>query len=162
MGYWRLGKNALEQMSTFSLTPGENEALEKFLTELFSYMFNPRNRNKFKDNLSGGERETLREMQGWNRGPDNPRVNRVQDKGSRFAIDWKSRYKSKTLENLTDETTFRETDGDPNELISRKVEGWIERWKGQEVSVDDECLWIKAHNPKPATLYANIKTHKPD
>ena len=63
---------------------------------------------------------------------------------------------------LTDETTFRETDRDPNELISRKVEGWIERWKGQEVLADDECLWIKAHNPKPATLYANIKTHKPD
>ena len=72
------------------------------------------------------------------------------------------RYRSKTLEYLPDETTFRETDGDPNELISRKVEGWIERWKGQEVLEDDECLWIKAHNPKPATLYANIKTHKPD
>ena len=45
-----------EQMSTFSPTPGENEALEKFLTELFSCLFNPRNRNKFKDNLSRGER----------------------------------------------------------------------------------------------------------
>ena len=31
------------------------------------------------------------------------------------------------LEYLADETTFRETDGDPNDLISRKVEGWIER-----------------------------------
>ena len=150
----------LEQMSTFTPTPGENEALEKFLTELSSNLFNPGNKNKFKDNLSKGEREALREMQGWNRNPDSPRVIRVQDKGSRFVIDWKRRYKSKTLEYLTDETTFRETDGDPNQLISRKVEGWIDRWKGQKVLADDECLWIKTHNPKPATLYANIKTHK--
>ena len=56
-----------EQMSTFSPTPGENEALEKFLTKLFTCLFNPRNRNKFKDNLSRCEREPLREMQGWNR-----------------------------------------------------------------------------------------------
>ena len=107
-------------MSTFSPTPGENEALEKFLTELFSCLFNPRNRNKFKDNLSRGEREALREMQGWNRDPDNPRVIRVQDKGSRFVIDWKRRYRSKTLEYLTDETTFRETDGDPMNLFQGK------------------------------------------
>ena len=37
-----------EQMSTFSPTPGENEALEKFLTELSSYLFNPRNRNNLR------------------------------------------------------------------------------------------------------------------
>ena len=101
-------------------------------------------------------------MQGWNRDPDNLRVIRVQDKGSRFVIDSKRRYRSKTLEYLTDETMFRGTDGDPNELISRKVEGWIERWIGLEVIEDDECLWIKTHNRKPATMYANIKAHKPD
>ena len=56
-------------------------------------------------------------------------------------------YKSKKLEYLADETTFRETDGDPNELISRKVEGWIDRRKGEEVLVNEECLWIKVHNP---------------
>ena len=31
------------------------------------------------------------------------------------------------------------------------------RWKGEEVLSEDECLWIKAHNPKSATVYANIK-----
>ena len=83
-------------MNSFSPTPGENAVLERFLTELFAYLFNPKNRNKFKDNLSRGEREALKEMQKWNRDPENPRVIRVQDKGSRFVIDWKSRYKSKT------------------------------------------------------------------
>ena len=91
-------------------------------------------------------------MQGWNRDPDNLRVIRVQDKGSRFVIDWTNRYKSKSLEYLTDETTFRETDGNPNQFISQKVERWIDRWKDEEVLADDECLRIKAHNPKPATL----------
>ena len=76
-----------EQMNSFSPTPGENAVLERFLTELFAYLFNPKNRNKFKDNLSRGEREALKEMQKWNRDPENPRVIRVQDKGSRFVID---------------------------------------------------------------------------
>ena len=44
-----------EQMSSFSPTPGENAVLERFLTELFAYLFNPKNRNKFKDNLSRGK-----------------------------------------------------------------------------------------------------------
>ena len=137
-------------MSSFSPVPGENAVLERFLTELFAYLFNPKNRNKFKDNLSRGEREALKEMQKWNRDPENPRVIRVQDKGSRFVIEWKSRYKSKTLEYLQDENTFRETDGDPNELISEQVARWADRWKGEEVLSEDECLWIKAHNPKPS------------
>ena len=45
-----------EQMSSFSPTPGENAVLERFLTELFAYLFNPKNRNKFKDNLNRGKR----------------------------------------------------------------------------------------------------------
>ena len=83
----------------------------------------------------------------WIKVPDNPRVIRVNHKGSRFVIDWKSTYKSKTLEYLQDETTFRETDGDQNELISEQVARWADRWKGEEVLSEDECLWIKAHNP---------------
>ena len=31
-----------EQMSSFSPTPGENAVLERFLTELFAYLFNPK------------------------------------------------------------------------------------------------------------------------
>ena len=39
-------------MGTFSPTPGENEALEKFISELTSYLLNLQNRNEFKDDLS--------------------------------------------------------------------------------------------------------------
>ena len=35
-------------------------------------------------------------------------------------------------------------------------------WKGKEVLSEDECVWKKAHHPKPATVYANFKTGKPD
>ena len=84
-----------EQMSSFPPTPRENAVLERFLIELFAYLFNPKNRNKFKDNLRRREREALKEMQRWNRDPENPRVIMVQDKGSRFVIDWKSRYSLK-------------------------------------------------------------------
>ena len=59
-------------MSTFSPTPGENEALEKFISKLTSYLLNPQNRSEFKDNLSRAGKEALKEMQTWNKDPDNP------------------------------------------------------------------------------------------
>ena len=66
-------------------------------------------------------------MQTWNKEPHNPRVIRVQDKCSRFVVDWKSRYKSKTIEYLQDEATFRHNEEDPNRLISEKVAGKMAR-----------------------------------
>ena len=69
-------------------------------------------------------------MQTWNKDPDNPRVITVQDKRSRFVVDWKSRYKSKTMEYLQGETTFRQTEEDPNKLVSEKLERWLENGKG--------------------------------
>ena len=51
-----LDKMPWEQMSTFSPTPGKNEALQKIISELTSYLLNPQNRNEFKDNLSMAER----------------------------------------------------------------------------------------------------------
>ena len=64
------------------------------------------------------------------------------------------------MEYLQDETTFKQTEEDPNKLISEKVERWLEKWQGDEGLSGEACEWMKAHNPKPATLYANIETHK--
>ena len=36
------------------------------------------------------------------------------------------------MEYLQDETTFRQTEEDPNKLISEKVEWWMEKWQGGE------------------------------
>ena len=95
--------------------------MEKFLTELQIYLFNPENGNKFKDNLSADEREALKDLQKWNKDPDNPRVIRVQDKGSRFVVDWKQRYISKTLDYLQDSETFISTGVDPGVAIGERV-----------------------------------------
>ena len=67
-----------------------------------AFLVNPKNRNKFKNNLSATEKEALRDLQKWNKDLDNPRVIRVQDKGSRFVIERRDRYISKTLEYLQD------------------------------------------------------------
>ena len=100
----------------------ESKALDKFINELTSYLLSPQDRNEFKDDSSRAERGSLKEMQTFNKDPYNPRVIRVQDKGSRFVVDWKSGYKSKTMEYLQDETTFRQTEDDPNKLTSENVE----------------------------------------
>ena len=48
--------------STFDPQPGVNPALEEFLTEVYSDLFNPANRRKVKDNLSRDERQSLRKL----------------------------------------------------------------------------------------------------
>ena len=111
----------------FSPCPGECEALEKFLTELQIFLFNPENRNIFRDNLSADERELLKDLQKWNKDPENPRVIRVQDEGSRFVIDWKKRYISKTLDYLQDSETFIGMEIDPGEGIGERVQSWADK-----------------------------------
>ena len=69
-----------------------------------------------------GQRGASKEMQTWNKDPDNPRVIRVQNKGSRFVVDWKSRYKSKTMEYLQDKNAFRQ----PRKT---QVNSFMKRWK---------------------------------
>ena len=70
-----------ESMSTFCPTSGENETLEKFLTELSKYLFDPNNRNEFKDNLSRAERETLRDLRTWNKDPESRGLSGFRTKG---------------------------------------------------------------------------------
>ena len=146
-------KEPWKQKSDFSPCPGESEALEKFLTELQIFLFNPENRNKFKDNLSADEREALRDLQKWNKDPDNPRVISVQDKGSRFVVDWKKRYISKTLDYLQYSETFSSTEVDPSEAIAESVQSWADKWEGAEGITREVCDWIKGHSPGPANVY---------
>ena len=77
-------------------------------------------------------------------------------------MDWKINYESKTLEYLQDDSTFRQSNEDPNELISQRVNRLIEKWQGDQGLSEEECDWIRVQNPKPAMIYANIKIHKVD
>ena len=65
-----------------------------------------KNKRKYKDNTSVEERQALINVSMWNRDPDNPRVIRVQDKGSRFVVDWKEAYIRKSVEHIEDNGTF--------------------------------------------------------
>ena len=76
----------------FDPVPGENMALEEFLTEVMGYIFDPKNMGKRVDNLTAEEREALRDLSKWNKDPNNPRLIRIQDKGSCFVVDFKDSY----------------------------------------------------------------------
>ena len=142
--------------SDFSPCPGESKTLEKFLTKLQIFLCNLENCNKFRDNLSAGEREALKDLQKWNKDPDNPRVIRVQDKGSRFVVDWKERYISKTLHYLKDSETFIATEVDPSEAVGERVQHWVDKWEGAENIIREVCDWIKVHSPRSATVYGHV------
>ena len=41
-----------------------------------------------------------------------------------------------------------------------KVVQWARKWEREGVLEESVCNWIVVENPKPAKLYANVKTHK--
>ena len=45
--------------------------------------------------------------------------------------------------------------------IGERVQSWADKWEGAEGITREVCDWIKVHSPRPATVYGNIKTHKP-
>ena len=67
--------------SNFTPKAGDNEALEDFLMQVYQDLFNPKNRKWVNDNLTSGERDSLRAISKWNKDHQNPRVVRVEDKG---------------------------------------------------------------------------------
>ena len=68
-------------------------------------------------------------MSMWNKDPDNPRVIRVEDKGSRFVVDWKETYIRKSMEHLGDNNTFVSNEVDPNVLNNQAVREWAQKWE---------------------------------
>ena len=125
-----------EKQSNFDPPPGENKVLEDFLTQVFQYLFNPKNSRKFVDNLTKEERGALKEISKWNGDRANPRV--IQG----------------------DKTTFRVDGVDISQENSHKVFQWARKWGREGVLEESVCNWIVVENPKPAKLYANVKTHK--
>ena len=97
---------------------------------------------------------------GWNRDRNNSRVIRVEDKGSSFVVDWKTNYFERCDEYIGDTTTFRLDDRDLSAEHAGEVKRWAEKWEINEVLSSEEANWVRIDNPKPARLYANIKTHK--
>ena len=93
--------------SQFDPVPGENMALEDFLTEVMEYIFDPKNIGKRVDNLTSEERGVLRDLSKWNKDPNNPRLIRVHNKGSCFVMDFKDRYEQKVNEYVGHPSTFR-------------------------------------------------------
>ena len=53
------GPSAWERQSEFVPKVGENGALDEFLIQVYWDLFNPKNRKWVKDNLTGGERDSL-------------------------------------------------------------------------------------------------------
>ena len=145
-----------------SLQPeqGTNEAVEKFIAELYCKLFDTKNRRKVKQNLSREEKLALRKLSTWNKDTDCPRVIRVQDKGSKFVIDWKSTYIENISNYIGDRSIFRQEIDNPTEKHKMLVNQWAEKWLEVGDITQDEADWVKTPNAKPGYIYANIKTHK--
>ena len=145
--------------SAFDPDPGDSDSLEEFLNEVQSRTFDPRKRKKLVDNLTPGERQALWELSSWKKDPKNPRYIRIQDKGSRFVVDWRNRYVNKTLQYVQNTSTFSSNDEDPSLENHKRVGKWCKKWQDGDVLSEEITDWVVMNKYKPANLYGNIKTH---
>ena len=150
------GDSDLESETTrYPWTPKNtfNPALEEFLTEVYSDLFNPTNRRKIKDNLCRDEKQSFRKLSRWNRDRESSRIISVEDKGSSLVVDWKDNYLQKNLEILdplepneaelgAKPKTFRKEDTDPSLDNARKVKEWANKWEERGVISEEQVNWI--------------------
>ena len=144
----------------FEPTPGQNESLELFISEVENYLFLSNTKRTVKDNMTSGQRKALKALGTWNKDPSNPRMFRIQDKGSRLVIEWKHKYKEGILKYLEDINIFKEENDNPCNRNLQKVKNWTIKWYDECQIGEEEREWITSVNSKPAKIHANIKTHK--
>ena len=63
---------------------------------------------------------------------------RVEDKGSSFVIDWRSKYLKECSEFIADQSTFSEDDKDLSEDNRDKVTQWASKWRKEGVISTEE------------------------
>ena len=102
----------------------------------------------------------MRNLKRWNTDESNPRLFRVQDKGSRLVVEWKKDYVNKVFEHLQDSNTFREEDHDKSNEYASTIKMWANKWKERGALTAEVVSWICEGDKKPGKVYANIKTHK--
>ena len=68
-------------------------------------------------------------MSKWNNNDNSERMSRVQDKGSRLALESKERYNELMLKYLGDNSIFREDQEDQSQINIEKVHKWKENGK---------------------------------
>ena len=110
--------------------------------------------------MTSGQRKALKALGTWNKDPSNPRMFRIQDKGSRLVIEWKHKYKEGILKYLEDINFFKEESDNPCNRNLQKVKNWTVKWYDECQIGEEEREWITSVNSKPAKIHANIKTHK--
>ena len=118
------------------------------------------NQNKktwVSDNLEKEEGAALKNFRKWNReGSD--KIIRIQDKSAWLVIDSKERIIKETERTLNDGKTSRNEEDNPTKDHIKRVKEWKDKWI--EVFDDDEAIWLLNNEAKPATIYANPKTHE--
>ena len=107
--------------------PRANDALEAFIFKVHEEVFDPVNRRKINNNLSGGERKALHDLMDLvaNEGI----IVRFEDKGSRFVIDTLANHDDTILQDLNDNSQYDKLANNPIDLVKQRVERFANKWK---------------------------------
>ena len=141
--------------------PGEYPEVEDLIETMRNHLFDPNNVKKVERNLNREQWQALQKLRTWNKDESNPRMFRIQDKGSRLVVEYKDHYKEKMEEYLNDERIFREDEADNSRENRREIESWAEKWyrSGHLTEQERDFVTINKHST-PGRIYGNVKVHK--
>ena len=124
-------------------------------------LFDPRKVRRVERNLDEEQWKALQKLRRWNKDEENPRMFRIQDKGSRLVVEHKENYKRKVEEYVQDEKVFREDEADNSVANRRKGEAWAKKWRKKGVITEMESQYVSSNsNCRPGRIYGNVKVHK--
>ena len=140
------------------VAPSATKEIEDFIEKVRIDLFGNQNKKTWvSDNLEKEERAALKNFRKWNR-ERRDKIIRIQDKSARLVIDSKETIIQEMEGTLNDGKTFRKEEDNPTKDHIKKVKEWRDKWI--EAFDDDEAIWLLNNEAKPATIYANPKTHR--
>ena len=157
-----LEKKLIDKKVTKQIRSSDNHCLELFITKVSDELLQSvsKTKKKLPDNIPTKSRQALDEMKNWK-----DVIIRPADKGSTFFIMDRSDYVLRTLEHLSDPTTFVVIKN--KHIAINQVVEVITQWTqlydkepGMTSSVK-KCV-IPDEYCKPGNNYINPKAHKPE
>ena len=109
--------------------PRANDATEAFIFKVKEQLFDPENRRKINDNLTGNQRNALKEL--MKLVEDHGIIVRFEDKGSRFVIDTLANHDATLFGDLNDENQYDELNTNPINHVKNRVQSFADKWEAQ-------------------------------
>ena len=130
--------------------------MELFIKDLSEQVYSCKE-NSVRDNLTKGERNALKLIQGWT---DHSIY--LQDKGARLVIMKDSDFDKKIMAHLGNEAHYLPLLENPSVDHTSKIENWAKKWINKKAIPESILKFVVNTKASPAKAKGLIKSHKQD